>query len=160
MMTIGYGDIYPQTHFGRFVAICACLIGMLLVSTLVLALSSHLEFTGDEARAYSKIKSLHSSEEVKQRAGAVIAAALIMKKEINSMPHQFASRLLFLRRLRLFNDEHISIHSKTVPPEQMLKNLDAKLSKDLREMKVLQEETEKIRKAMGQLQNMKKNMTK
>ena len=58
MMTIGYGDMYPQTHFGRSVIIVACLIGMLLVSTLVLALSSHLEFTGDEARAYSKIKSL------------------------------------------------------------------------------------------------------
>jgi hypothetical protein len=32
MTTVGYGDMYPRTHFGRFFGVIACLIGMLLVS--------------------------------------------------------------------------------------------------------------------------------
>ncbi len=78
-----------------------------------------------------------------------------MKKELGSIPHQFASRLLFLRRLRVFNEEHQSVHSRTVPPELMLKNLDTKLRNDLVEIRMLQEETYKIKEAMKNLRKMK-----
>ena len=45
MTTVGYGDIYPQTHFGRFFAVIACLIGMLLVSYLIVGVNSIFELT-------------------------------------------------------------------------------------------------------------------
>ena len=82
MTTVGYGDIYPQTHFGRFFCIMACIIGMLLVSTLVLALSSRLEFTPDEARAFSRIKSLRGKSNIlNHKAANVIKSALLMRKQ-------------------------------------------------------------------------------
>lgn len=45
MTTVGYGDIYPQTHFGRFFGVVSCLIGMLLVSYLVVGMNSLFDFT-------------------------------------------------------------------------------------------------------------------
>jgi len=109
MMTIGYGDIYPQTHFGRFVCIIACLVGMLLVSTLVLALSSKLEFTADEARAYAKIKNLHSNDELRSKAAHVIVGALLLKRE-GGLMEKFAGRLLMLQRIRSLREENRSSH--------------------------------------------------
>ena len=48
MTTVGYGDIYPQTHFGRFFGVISCLIGMLLVSYLVVGMNSLFDFTPQE----------------------------------------------------------------------------------------------------------------
>lgn len=136
MMTIGYGDIYPQTHFGRFVCILACLVGMLLVSTLVLALSSKLEFTADEARAYAKIKNLHSNDELRGKAARVIAAALLLRRE-SGLAERFAGRLLALRSIRALREENRSAHQRTVPPEQMLRSLNLKLKRDMQEINQL-----------------------
>lgn len=38
MTTVGYGDGYPSTHLGRFIASMACLLGMFLISLIVVAL--------------------------------------------------------------------------------------------------------------------------
>ena len=37
MMTVGYGDIYPNTVFGRIVAIIAAIWGTFLISLLILS---------------------------------------------------------------------------------------------------------------------------
>eukprot|EP00347_Sterkiella_histriomuscorum_P006725 403351673 len=53
MTTVGYGDIYPQTHFGRFFGVISCLIGMLLVSYLVVGMNSLFDFTPQEKQLMS-----------------------------------------------------------------------------------------------------------
>jgi voltage-gated potassium channel Kch len=37
MTTVGYGDVSPQTLFGKFVAIAAALWGTFLISLLILS---------------------------------------------------------------------------------------------------------------------------
>lgn len=38
MTTVGYGDIYPKSHMGRFVGIIACMWGVVAVSFLVISI--------------------------------------------------------------------------------------------------------------------------
>ena len=48
MTTVGYGDVYPRTHYGRVFGVFSCLIGMLLVSYLVVGMNSLFDFTPQE----------------------------------------------------------------------------------------------------------------
>ena len=65
MTTVGYGDIYPQTHFGRFFGVLACIIGMLLVSYLIVGMSSLFDFTPEEHKAYEKVKKLIATDQAR-----------------------------------------------------------------------------------------------
>eukprot|EP00362_Geleiidae_sp_MMETSP1317_P000200 CAMPEP_0201282644 /NCGR_PEP_ID=MMETSP1317-20130820/6264_1 /ASSEMBLY_ACC=CAM_ASM_000770 /TAXON_ID=187299 /ORGANISM="Undescribed Undescribed, Strain Undescribed" /LENGTH=48 /DNA_ID= /DNA_START= /DNA_END= /DNA_ORIENTATION= len=48
MTTVGYGDGYPSTHYGRAIASVGCIIGMLLVSLFVVALTLASELSREE----------------------------------------------------------------------------------------------------------------
>lgn len=50
MTTVGLGEGYPSTHLGRFIGVCACLIGMLLVSSMVVSMTMSSEFTQEESK--------------------------------------------------------------------------------------------------------------
>mmetsp|Transcript_21521 Transcript_21521/g.39361 ORF Transcript_21521/g.39361 Transcript_21521/m.39361 type:complete len:428 (+) Transcript_21521:115-1398(+) len=62
MTTIGYGEIVPQTHLGRFTAICACVLGNFLLSLIVLALSNTISLNADEDGAFSSVKKKYTRE--------------------------------------------------------------------------------------------------
>lgn len=53
--TIGYGDMYPISHMGRFIAIVACVVGMVLVSLFVVALNTTMALDENEDKAYSAV---------------------------------------------------------------------------------------------------------
>jgi hypothetical protein len=57
MATIGYGDIYPATHHGRFFCILACICGMILNSALIVALNKASELSKEQRSAYLMLKS-------------------------------------------------------------------------------------------------------
>jgi len=44
MTTVGYGDFYPITQMGRFVAILTSLYGVVLTSLFVISLTNMLTF--------------------------------------------------------------------------------------------------------------------
>ena len=50
MTTVGFGEGYPSTHLGRFIAVIACIIGMLLVSLMVVSLTVSSEFSPEEEK--------------------------------------------------------------------------------------------------------------
>lgn len=76
MTTVGYGDIYPRTHMGRFVVVMACFWGVFLVSMMVVTLTVSSEFTKGESRAYDILFRLNAKEQAKKRASYVIKSAL------------------------------------------------------------------------------------
>jgi len=45
MTTVGYGDVYPKSFFGRILGIILCIWGMILVSLFVVTVSEQLELT-------------------------------------------------------------------------------------------------------------------
>jgi hypothetical protein len=56
ILTVGYGDYYPQTYLGRTIAVIACLWGTFLISLMVVSLTISVEFTSQEEQAYEEIK--------------------------------------------------------------------------------------------------------
>ena len=72
MITVGYGDIFPKSHFGRFIIISASILGMLLVSMIVVSLAVLTEFTDEEKKAYNVIKKLQADSSAFQKAANVI----------------------------------------------------------------------------------------
>lgn len=45
MATVGYGDYFPISNFGRIIGILACLWGVFIVSIMVVTLNNLLEFS-------------------------------------------------------------------------------------------------------------------
>ena len=75
MTTIGYGDIYPQTHLGRLVIIVACIWGVFILSLFVVALNNTITLTKEEAKAFEQIT---HQDTIKK--GVEIDAANIIQK--------------------------------------------------------------------------------
>jgi hypothetical protein len=83
ILTIGYGDYYPQTHVGRALAVLACLWGTFLISLMVVSISSSVDFTPQEQQAYDEIKRDRMKNHLKTKALTMIRYACILKSVIN-----------------------------------------------------------------------------
>lgn len=72
MSTVGYGDMTPKSSLGRLIGVFACVIGMLLVSLIVVALSVIVEFTEEEKKAYCIVKKKQADDIAYEQAANVI----------------------------------------------------------------------------------------
>ena len=72
MTTVGFGDIFPRTIFGRIFMIMCALMGVVIISMMVLTVTNTFQFDSLENRAF------------------IVTAKVFKKKEINST----SSRLL------------------------------------------------------------------
>lgn len=52
MTTVGYGDFYPKSLFGRFIGVIVCSWGVFIVSFFVVTLNTMLTFNANEDKAY------------------------------------------------------------------------------------------------------------
>ena len=75
MTTVGYGDYYPISNYGRIVGIIVCLWGVFLVSISVATLTNLLKFTLGEVKAFEILCKLKGKEELKMKAVAVLKSA-------------------------------------------------------------------------------------
>jgi Ion channel len=53
---VGYGDLYPETHIGRFIGLSAAIIGNLLYAVMVVSLTFTTEFSPQQRKAYEMIR--------------------------------------------------------------------------------------------------------
>jgi hypothetical protein len=53
ILTIGYGDIYPKSHFGRLIGIVIAFLGVYNTSLFIVALNNMLEFESPECKAFN-----------------------------------------------------------------------------------------------------------
>merc|ERR1740130_1854977 len=56
MTTVGYGDIYPKSDFGRAVALLACFVGTLFISVLVTVMTLHCNVAVPEENVLRLVK--------------------------------------------------------------------------------------------------------
>lgn len=78
--TVGYGDAYPKTHFGRAVAAISCVFGIFIISLITASLSTFTEFNSEERKAYLTIKQFKLEKEIKMRAHHVLKNILLLNK--------------------------------------------------------------------------------
>jgi len=74
--TVGYGDMYPKTHVGRFIAITACFTGFILISLFVVSTTNWLSFSCSEENSFSLLKRLEYREEIRDRAISALGSAM------------------------------------------------------------------------------------
>jgi hypothetical protein len=85
MSTVGFGDLYPITHFGRLVIVLACFWGMFIVSQFVYTLEVVTSrFSHGEGKAFELLVRLQKRGELKRDASRVIGSwwRLIRAKDV------------------------------------------------------------------------------
>jgi len=83
ILTVGYGDFYPQTHVGRIIAVVACLWGTFLISLIVLSLNISVEFTSQESKSYDELKKGEMLFELKKKAIQTLRYSIRLKNYQN-----------------------------------------------------------------------------
>jgi hypothetical protein len=58
MTTVGYGDVFAKSHYGRIIAVITAFWGTCYVSLFVLSLLNLLKFNSSEVKAYNLMRRL------------------------------------------------------------------------------------------------------
>lgn len=85
ILTVGYGDLFPQTHLGRAIAVVACLWGTFLISLMVVSMTNSVDFTPQEEKAYDEIKKEKMYFSLKQKGLLLIREIYNLKVLIDEM---------------------------------------------------------------------------
>ena len=136
MLTVGYGDIYPNTHLGRCVAFFSAIFGMVIVSLLIVTMSSLVEFSTEEKKAHSLIKKMNVTLEMKKTARFLISYVLKMnmikrKNQKERLP-SFLTHVLAIRAIVVkFSKEYKTSKTQYLPSDEILIQLQKKLQDDM-----------------------------
>lgn len=135
MLTVGYGDVYPCTHQGRFFCILACISGMILISALIVAQNETVRFTKDQKDAYLAIKNRESSRICFSSASNVIKNTLRLYKYKGNTIKRYKQTL----NLKITANHFIRISGLSsfisVNPSEMLDELKKDIEKKLSDTK-------------------------
>jgi len=77
LTSVGYGELYPKTFFGRIVGIIICFWGVFIVSFFVVTVSNMLNFSGSEEKAFNLLLRLFYKTELKKEAVGVLQSAFV-----------------------------------------------------------------------------------
>jgi len=72
LTSVGYGELYPKTFFGRIVGIIICFWGVFIVSFFVVTVTNMLNFSSSEEKAYNLLLRLFYKMELKKGAIGVL----------------------------------------------------------------------------------------
>lgn len=56
--TVGYGELFPKTLFGRVVGVTICFWGVIILSIFVVTINDFLEFSMNEDKSFSLLINL------------------------------------------------------------------------------------------------------
>ncbi len=72
MTTVGYGDFFPRTIFGRVIDVILVVWGTFIVSLMVVVLTNTLNMDQSEKRALIVLNRLETKKSLKEAAAFVI----------------------------------------------------------------------------------------
>ena len=78
MTTVGYGDFYPKTHFGRVIIIVSCIVGVYFISMMMIFMTQKSLLSESEQKAYKLITRLRLRNQLKDIHAKMIYHALEM----------------------------------------------------------------------------------
>jgi len=81
MSTVGYGDVYPKTRFGRILGAFVCIWGVVVESMMVVTLSEGLEFSSPQKNSYTLMQRLYYRDELQMRAVKALKSMFQYKKK-------------------------------------------------------------------------------
>lgn len=80
MTTVGYGDFYPNTHFGRGIVIGSCFVGTYFVSMTMVFMTKKSILNELEYKAYKMTLRLKITSEIKDIKSNMIYELLILRR--------------------------------------------------------------------------------
>lgn len=148
ILTVGYGDFYPQTHVGRALTVIACLWGTFLISLMVVSMTNSVNFTQQEEKAYFEIKKEFAQYNLKNKAGTMIRDAVELKNVIEqgedtsfidaktykiTLKEAVAKFKKSLNEFKSFRKQIISAENE-ISTETILSKLNQCISEDMEEL--------------------------
>lgn len=88
MTTVGYGDYYCKSHFGRFTTVLAVLFGILTISLMLVSLEQTTKLNQYQALSYEFIHKLQSREKIRHHSAVIVSEVLrvcLLKKRIKAL---------------------------------------------------------------------------
>mmetsp|Transcript_13141 Transcript_13141/g.22219 ORF Transcript_13141/g.22219 Transcript_13141/m.22219 type:complete len:349 (-) Transcript_13141:104-1150(-) len=146
LTSVGYGEIFPKTFFGRVVGVMISFWGVLIVSFFVVTVSNILNFNASELKAFDLLIRLFYKLQLKKEAIGVLQSAFIHrnaqinspdnKAEILSHFSNFRSHMLQFQQtakhVRSFNEKKQDIDIMQNILESLIESID-----DLRQQQEL-----------------------
>ena len=100
LTSVGYGELYPKTNFGRFVGIMICFWGVFIISFFVVTVTNMLNFTGSEEKAFNLLIRLYYKSELKREAVGVLQSAFVHRNAKMQHPDDHLNILSHFRNFR------------------------------------------------------------
>lgn len=79
LTTVGYGEMSPVTHLGRFVIVLGTFLGTFLISLTIVAFTNMSNFSKNEAKSYTFLKKILIKKKLKNIAGSIISDTINLK---------------------------------------------------------------------------------
>lgn len=80
LTTVGYGDLYPRTVFGRLAMFVCSFFGVVVVSVMVVGIQNTLQLSVLEEKAFTCINKYQARRNLYREAGRLISKLLIVNK--------------------------------------------------------------------------------
>lgn len=81
MTTVGYGDLTPNTEFGRLFAMVGCLSGVFIVSLAVVSVSNYFNIQGIELNVLNVIDRSYIMDRKNKNGENIVKNILTAKKK-------------------------------------------------------------------------------
>ncbi|OMJ92052.1 hypothetical protein SteCoe_5256 [Stentor coeruleus] len=127
MATIGYGDIFPVTHHGRFFCIVACVGGMVLVSAFIVSLNQASELNKEQQAAYLAIKKRQKEDAWIGSAADTVKMAFRCARAKYSLLRHYKQMLLLKEKAFYFRKITRLFMTMNVTSTEMLSELQKEL---------------------------------
>jgi potassium intermediate/small conductance calcium-activated channel subfamily N protein 2 len=105
LTSVGYGELYPKTFWGRIVGVSIAFWGVFITSFFVVTVTNMLNFTGPEEKSYQLLLRLYYKLELKRKAVGVLQCAYIHRNAKADHPDNEA---YILSKFRNFRSEMLS----------------------------------------------------
>lgn len=100
LSTVGYGELYPKTFFGRIVGVIICFWGVFILSLFVVTITNSLEFSSNEDKAFSLLMKLLYKKKLKIEAVELIQKAYSYKMVKKNEPKNIKGILSKFKNFR------------------------------------------------------------
>ena len=79
MTTVGYGDLFPVTHYGRLFSVCSMFAGQFVTSLILLGMGIASGLEMEESKAFKKLKMIEFHHSQMILAGEIITTHSLIR---------------------------------------------------------------------------------
>jgi hypothetical protein len=100
LTSVGYGDIYPKSLFGRLWGVLIAFWGVFVTSFFVVTVTNMLAFSPSEDKAYNLLLRLYYKTQLKREAVDVLSSAFLHRNSKINNPENLDQILSLFRSFR------------------------------------------------------------